>query len=118
MSTVFRGDYEKIRKCTARVNAKDHWRDLEYGGKQYRTDDGAVLNWWEKSGKVAFQGNGETALKFEQAFKALALRSDRLADRDGRTLEGLAKENETLRALIANVLLQNARFRRQLKKKR
>ena len=118
MGAIFRGDGAKIRKYVARADARGQWRELKYGCNQYRTDDGAILNWWQKSGKITFQGDGDAAAKFEQAFKALALRADRLTDGNGRTLEGLGKENETLRALIADVLLKNALLRKRLKKKR
>ena len=125
MSTIFRGDFTKIRKHVRRVDSAGHWRDLDHGGKQYRTDAGAVLNWWEKSGKIVFQGNGDAALKFEQAFKALALRSKRLTHGNGsaaRTVTKepgpLAKENKTLRALIADKMIENARLRKRLKRAR
>lgn len=117
MSTIFRGDFEKIKKCVARVGASGRWRDLKQDCKQYRTDDGAVFNWWKKSGKITFQGHGDSALEFEQAFKALAKRSGRVTDGNARTLEAASQENGTLRALIADVLLENARLRKRLKKK-
>jgi hypothetical protein len=71
MSIKFRGDFTNVQKCVSRVNAGS-WRDLEHGCRQYRTDDGAVFNWWEKSGKITFQGHGKAALEFEQAFMAIA----------------------------------------------
>jgi hypothetical protein len=118
MSTVFRGDYATIRRWVRRVDATGCWREIHCGGRQYRTDRGAILNWWEASGKIAFQGNGDAALKFEEAFKALALQSDRLTDDQGRTLKELTWQNGTLRSLVADVLLENAKLRRHMKKKK
>jgi hypothetical protein len=112
MSVVFRGDYAKLKKYVAGVDPQGHWRDVKYGGLQYRTDKGAVLNWWKKSGKILFQGHGVAASKFEQAFMAVALRKGRVAGEDGKDLRALERENETLRALIADVLLENARLKR------
>ncbi len=113
MSLRFRGDYAKLKKYVACVDSHGHWRDLKYNGLQYRSDSGAVLNWWRKSGKILFQGHGVAASKFEQAFIAVALRKGRLAGEDGKNPRDLERENETLRALIADVLLENARFRRR-----
>jgi hypothetical protein len=114
MSLKFRGNYTILRKYVLRVDSRGRWRDLEYGGKQYRTDRGAVLNWWEKSGKILFQGHGSAALEFEQGFKAIASTKRRLVGESPESLEGLRKENETLRQLIANVLLESARLKKQL----
>ena len=113
MSLVFRGGYVKLQRYAAYVDPDGHWRDLEYGGKQYRTASGAILNWWRKSGKLAFQSNGLAASKFEQAFKALALRKGRLSGENGKDLRVLEGENETLRALIADVMLENVRLKKR-----
>jgi hypothetical protein len=114
MTAVFRGDDAKSKKYVACVDPDGHWRNLEHGGKQYRTDSGAVLNWWQKSGKILVQGHGSAASKFEQAFKTLALRKGRLVGENGKELRALERENETLRALIADVLLENARLKRRV----
>jgi hypothetical protein len=50
--------------------------------------------------------------KFEQAFTAIASTKGRLEGEDGKSLRDLERENETLRTLIADVLLENARLRR------
>jgi hypothetical protein len=50
-------------------------------------------------------------LKFEQAFIAIASVKGRLEGEDGKGLRDLERENETLRTLIADVLLENARLR-------
>jgi hypothetical protein len=91
---------------------RGRWRDLEHGGKQYRTDKGAIVNWWKASGKILFQGQGSVVSKFEQAFTAIASTKGRLENEDGKSLRDLERENETLRTLIADVLLENARLRR------
>jgi hypothetical protein len=118
MSVVFRGDYVKLQRYAARVDPDGHWRDLEHGGKQYRTASGAILNWWRKSGKLLFQGNGLAASKFELAFMAVALRKGRIAGENGKDLGTLERENETLRVLIADVLLENARLKKLNRKSR
>ena len=116
MSLKFRGDFTKVQRYVSRIDSRGHWRDLKYGGKQYRTDDGAVINWWKKSGKILFQGHGAAALNFEQEFMAIASTKGRLAGMSTKNLEGLWKENETLRKLIGDVLLESVRLKKQLSK--
>jgi stage V sporulation protein SpoVS len=112
MSVIFDCSFGILKKYVARVDPDGDWRDLKYDGKQYRTRSGAVLNWWRKSGKILFQGYGPAALKFEQAFKALAMRKGRLSGENGKDLRVLESENETLRALIADVMLENIRLKK------
>jgi hypothetical protein len=46
---------------------------LQNGRKQYRTDDGGVLNWWETTGTISFQGADQKARQeLERAFIAAA----------------------------------------------
>jgi hypothetical protein len=56
MSLKFRGNYRKLKKAVARTGLGGNWRALKYGQKQYHTDDGGVLNWWETTGTISFQG--------------------------------------------------------------
>jgi hypothetical protein len=111
MTLRFRGNYPKLQKYVSMVDPRGHWRSLEHGGKQYRTDNGAVVNWWKGSGKILFQGQSSAALKFEQAFIAIASAKGRLEDEDGKSQRDLRRENETLRTLIADVSLENARLK-------
>ena len=91
MSLKFRGDFSKLQKYVSRVSANGSWRDLPHGCRQYRTDDGAVFNWWQKSGKITFQGHGAAALKFEQAFMAIASAKGRITGDTGKNLKNCRK---------------------------
>jgi hypothetical protein len=83
MNLKFRGNYGKLRKCVSRTEFEGVWRDLPNGQKQYRTENGAILNWWESSGTITFQGR-DPGKSFEKAFMAVAEAKERLAGRDGR----------------------------------
>ena len=61
MSLKFQGNYGKLKKTVVRTGLGGFWRELKYGQKQYRTDDGGVLNWWETTGTITFQGRDTTA---------------------------------------------------------
>jgi len=114
MSLGFRGTFLKLRKYVSRVDSRGHWRDLKYHCKQYRTDDGGVLNWWKKSGKILFQGHGQGASKFEQALIAVFEAKGRLKRSNCQSPADLKRDNETLRTIIADILLESARLRRRL----
>jgi hypothetical protein len=43
------------------------WRDLG-NQKQYRSTTGGILNWWQSSGTILFQGKPPAAAAFQKAF--------------------------------------------------
>ena len=43
MQLKFLGDYGKLKRCVSRTEIDGGWRDLKYGQKQYRTNDGGYL---------------------------------------------------------------------------
>jgi hypothetical protein len=77
MKLKFRGDYERIKKFVSRAGYNGEWRDHKYHQKQYRTDDGAILNWWASTGTITFGGR-DPGMKFEKAFLAIASAKGRL----------------------------------------
>jgi hypothetical protein len=64
------------------------WRPLQRGQRQYRTLNGAILNWCQRTGKITFQGDDATARnELKQAF--IASSKKRLFGRcDGRSFYG------------------------------
>lgn len=70
MKLKFLGDDRMLKECVFSTGIKGKWRELKNGKKQYRTDDGAFLNWWP-SGTILFQGRG-SQMQFEQAFISIA----------------------------------------------
>lgn len=77
MSLKFRGNYRKLKKAVARTGLGGTWRALKYGQKQYHTDDGGILNWWETTGTISFQGV-KTGAKEELATAFTASAKERL----------------------------------------
>jgi len=113
MSLKFRGNYAKLQKYASLVDPDGQWRALQYGGKQYRTKYGAALNWWERSGKMLFQGKGPAGRKFEQSFKAVASAKGRLISENDEKRLNLSKQNTTLLTSFVDVLLENERLRKR-----
>jgi hypothetical protein len=113
MSLKFRGNYAKLQKYASLVDRDGQWRDLQYGAKQYRTDNGAILNWWEGSGKMVFQGTGPAARAFEQSFKAIASAKKRLISENDEKRLNLSSQNAALLTSFVDVLLENERLRKR-----
>jgi len=89
-SLEFRGDYERIKKFVLRTGLPGKWRELKYGQKQFRTDDGGYLNWWQTTGTITFQGHNLAAREeLTQAFIAIASARRRLlGEYNGRVFCG------------------------------
>lgn len=52
----FRGTYQELQDKVLLTGINGEWRELNNGQKQYKTEDGATLNWWESSKTIQFQG--------------------------------------------------------------
>jgi hypothetical protein len=90
MALAFAGNYRRLKKAVTRTGLPGKWRELKYGQKQFRTDDGGYLNWWEKTGTVTFQGHNLAAREgLTQAFIAVASAKRRLlGEYRGRVFHG------------------------------
>jgi hypothetical protein len=118
MSLKFRGSYGKLRKCVCRTEFNGVWRDLPNGQKQYRTELGAVLNWWESSGTINFQGR-DPGRSFEKAFIAEAEAKRRLAGEDSRLNTETVEQSGSVRRSIERAQADIARLKwRALRKER
>jgi hypothetical protein len=91
MSLKFKGSYEKLQRCLSRTGLAGNWRELKYGQKQYRTAKGGVLNWWETTGTITFQGLKVSAReKLAEAFIASA-KQHLFGQYDGRVFCGRSR---------------------------
>jgi hypothetical protein len=90
MQLKFLGTYAKLQGCMSRTRLDGKWRELKYGQKQYRTDDGGYLNWWEGTGTITFQGHNSAAREeLTEAFIAVASAKKRLlGEYRGREFHG------------------------------
>jgi hypothetical protein len=113
MSLKFRGSYGKLRKCVGRTECEGVWRDLPNGQKQYRTKNGAILNWWESSGTINFQGR-DPRRSFEKAFMAVAEAKGRLARKDGGQNTEMVAQPDVARRKIERAQADIARLKWRL----
>ena len=63
----FCGSYEQLQSCVRRAGENGEWRDLG-NQKQFRTDSGAILNWYESTHTVFMQGREPGKTNFEDVF--------------------------------------------------
>jgi hypothetical protein len=97
MAITFVKNFKKLKKCVLRTDIHGKWRELKNQQMQYRTDDGAVLNWSKSSGTVWFQGQKPAIPKFKRAFIKVATNKGLLegaGDADGEIadLSGVISE--------------------------
>jgi hypothetical protein len=79
MPLKFVGNYARLQICVSRTRLAGKWRNLKYGWKQYRTDEGGYLNWSETTKTVTFQGSNLAAKEeLTQAFVTVASAKKRL----------------------------------------
>jgi hypothetical protein len=79
MQLKFVGNYARLQICVSSTRLDGKWRNLKYGWKQYRTDEGGYLNWSETTKTVTFQGHNLAAREeLTQAFIAVASAKRRL----------------------------------------
>jgi hypothetical protein len=55
MKLHFLGTYAELQDEVLLTGIAGEWRDLG-DHKQFRADTGAVLNWWQSTGTISFQG--------------------------------------------------------------
>jgi hypothetical protein len=76
MSLKFSGNFARLQKYVSRTGLTGKWRDLKYGQKQFRSDQGGYLNWWKTTGTMNFQGS-KTAARDELARAFITVASSR-----------------------------------------
>lgn len=67
----FKGPFEELEAIVAAAGAIGVWSDMEYG-KVFRTEEGAVLNWYRTTGRLTFQGAAGPRAKLQELLGNLA----------------------------------------------
>jgi predicted nucleotide-binding protein len=63
----FKGSYQELQDQVLLTGIDGEWKDLG-NQKQYKAENGAVLNWWETSKTIQFQGDKAAAAEFSEVF--------------------------------------------------
>ena len=73
----FTGDLEELKALVEQCGVRGTWAALANGHHQYRTREGAQLNWWQTSGTLNFTGESEAKERLRQAVeRAFAAAAD------------------------------------------
>lgn len=102
MTIMFLGDLKKLKKCVARTSVAGQWRKIEHHQVQFRTDDGAILNWWDSTGTITFQGRKLAVEKLKVPFMRVARRKDLLKGKRD-TDEEIADLRRQLEGALADI---------------
>ncbi len=70
MADKYRGNYQKLQDHVLLTGVVGTWND-KGNQKEYRTEDGAILNWWESSKTIQFQGPKDLAEEFKAKFESV-----------------------------------------------
>lgn len=74
MKPKFLGRFDELQRRILRSGIAGAWRDCG-NQKQYRADNGAILNWWQTTGTIQFQGR-ESAIAEIKSAAARAIYED------------------------------------------
>jgi hypothetical protein len=123
MKLRFLGDFKKLEKCVLRTGIPGKWREHENRQKQYRTDDGAMLSWWESTKTLLFEGQKARIPKFKRAFVKVATKRGLLGgvrepDDEIADLPGVISEIAKLKMLQKRMRFDAAELKRQQKRMR
>ena len=123
MNLKFKGTYKELKKCISRMGITGHWHEHENRQKQYRTDDGAMLSWWESTKTLLFEGQKPAIPKLKRAFVKVAtkkgfLEGERDADDEITDLRGVVSEIAKLKRLQKRMRVDAAELKRRQKRMR
>ncbi len=63
----FHGLYDSLKQIIESIHEPGEWRKLDNNKYQFRARNGAILNFWESSGTVTFQGQNDESQKLEKS---------------------------------------------------
>jgi len=61
----FLGTFDVLKEKVAQLDLAGEWRELSNGQKQFRARNGGILNWYESSGTLLFQGDDKAKQNIE-----------------------------------------------------
>lgn len=71
----YHGEFADLQGLVSKLNYSGQWAD-ENGKKIFRSNNGAVLNWWPSTGTIQFQGPPDVSNKLENAISSLVKLAD------------------------------------------
>ena len=118
MTIRFLGNYTKLQKCVLRTRLDGKWRELKAAHKQFRTHHDGVLNWWQSTGTITFQGEKSAAIELERAFTKIASAKGLLHSKHTTAFRDSNGEVDGLKELVAEARIQNRKLKTLIKQAR
>jgi hypothetical protein len=98
----FRGSLEELQELVATTGTDGEWIE-QRRQTQYRADSGAILNYWESTGTVNFQGPSSAAKEFEAAVFQVNAVNTRAREPQSNTSSSVVGDT-TLQALTSAII--------------
>jgi predicted nucleotide-binding protein len=110
--TKFKGAFEDLQAKVAATGHGGTWSDIA-NGKQFRADNGAILNWYPKTGTLQYQGPKEDREKFQADLSGAATIADVGSLKPGSSTSG-TKSGLTKKVFVVHGHDQTAREQLEL----
>ena len=69
MTRKFEGDINELEELLKQSGISGHWQDDGKGKHTFRNTEGGILNWWQNTGTLNFQGNAKAKAALETVFE-------------------------------------------------
>lgn len=85
----FSGEYEALKQLLQPLDVHGRWQDVNENQKQFRHNNGGIINWFPSTGSLNFQGKPQGKKVLEQEVAGL-LASQPAASENATTVKNLA----------------------------
>jgi len=118
MKPKFLGNYSDLKRCVLRTRLDGNWRELENNHKQFRTYGDGILNWWQSTGTIQFQGEKSAATELERTFIKIASANGLLHSKHSTALQDPTEEIDELKELVAEARIKIRKLKKLIKQAR
>lgn len=66
----FHGEFDELKDIVTKAGYSGEWGEND-GKRVFRSDDGAILNWWSSTGTLQIQGRKPSSAKLENALSEI-----------------------------------------------
>ncbi|RAP35726.1 DNA-binding protein [Legionella quinlivanii] len=77
----YKDDFESLKKTVELAGCDGEWKDSSNGVKQFKANNGAVLNWWSTKGTLTFQGTSPGKEDLEKKMHSILLQDNSLLNK-------------------------------------
>jgi len=71
MALIHQGTADQLKELVKSTSIDGIWDQKNHGQQQFKSSDGAILNWWPTKGTISFQGKEAAKTRLEQQLTQL-----------------------------------------------